>query len=89
MPVATIGNDYYRHHEDAHALIGDRTGETYRLGDDVRVRLVEAIPSAGALRFEMLSEGKRQGGAAAACRRAAASAQGPRRRRDGATAAAR
>ncbi len=62
VPAATIGNDYYRHHEDAHALIGDRTGESYRLGDDVTVRLVEAIPSAGALRFEMLSEGKRQAG---------------------------
>jgi ribonuclease R len=62
VPAATIGNDYYRHHEDAHALIGDRTGESYRLGDDVTVRLAEAIPSAGALRFEMLSEGKRQPG---------------------------
>jgi ribonuclease R len=61
VPAATIGNDYWRHHEDAHALIGDRTGETYRLGDSVQVRLVEAIPTAGALRFEMLSEGKRQG----------------------------
>ena len=62
VPAATIGNDYYRHHEDAHALIGDRTGEGYRLGDEVSVRLVEAIPSAGALRFEMLSPGKRQAG---------------------------
>jgi ribonuclease R len=61
VPAATIGNDYYRHHEDAHALVGDRTGEAYRLGDEVRVRLVEAIPTAGALRFEMLSAGKRGG----------------------------
>ena len=59
VPAATIGNDYWRHHEDAHALVGDRTGFSYRLGDDVRVRLVEAIPTAGALRFEMLSEGTR------------------------------
>ena len=36
VPAATIGNDYYRHDEDAHALVGDRTGETYRLGDDVQ-----------------------------------------------------
>jgi ribonuclease R len=62
VPAATIGSDYYRHHEDLHALIGDRTGETYRLGDDVTVRLVEAIPTAGALRFEMLSQGKRHAG---------------------------
>jgi ribonuclease R len=63
VPAATIGNDYYRHNEDLHALVGDRTGETYRLGDSVTVRLVEAIPSAGALRFEMLSAGKTGAGA--------------------------
>ena len=56
VPAATL-NDYYRHDEAAHALIGDRTGDVYRLGDEVSVRLVEAIPSAGALRFEMLSPG--------------------------------
>jgi ribonuclease R len=59
VPAATIGRDYYRHQEDLHALIGDRSGEAYRLGDVVRVRLVEAVPSAGALRFEMLSPGRR------------------------------
>jgi ribonuclease R len=56
VPAATL-DDYYRHDESAHALVGDRTGDVYRLGDTVRVRLVEAVPSAGALRFEMLSPG--------------------------------
>jgi ribonuclease R len=56
VPVATL-DDYYRHDESAHALVGDRAGYVYRLGDTVRVRLVEAVPSAGALRFEMLSPG--------------------------------
>jgi ribonuclease R len=64
VPAATLGDDYYRHHEDAHALIGDRTGAAFRLGDDVTVRLVEVIASAGAMRFEMLSQGKRHAGAA-------------------------
>ena len=41
-----------------HALVGEDTGLAYRLGDPVEVRLVEAIPAAGALRFEMLSEGR-------------------------------
>ncbi len=57
IPAATVGNDYFRYHENKHALIGDRTGETYRLGDRVTVRLVEAAPVAGALRVELLSEG--------------------------------
>ena len=39
-------------------MIGRRTGETYRLGDHVTVKLVEAIPVAGALRFELLSSGR-------------------------------
>ena len=59
VPISTLGNDFFHHVEEAHALVGARSGETFRLGDEVRVKLVEAIPSAGALRFEMLSEGKK------------------------------
>ena len=40
-------------------MIGDRTGEKFALGDRVTVRLLEAAPVAGALRFELLSEGAR------------------------------
>jgi ribonuclease R len=58
IPASTIGSDYYRYEESLHALVGNRTGETYRLGDPVSVRLVEAAPVAGALRFELLSDGK-------------------------------
>jgi ribonuclease R len=59
VPVSSLQGDFYHHVEAAHALVGKRTGETFGLGDAVDVRLVEAIPSAGALRFEMLSEGKK------------------------------
>jgi ribonuclease R len=58
IPAATLGDDYFRHDESLHALIGNRTGEMHRLGDEVTVKLVEAAPFAGALRFELLSEGK-------------------------------
>ncbi|HEY1545661.1 MAG TPA: ribonuclease R [Xanthobacteraceae bacterium] len=58
IPARTIGDDYFRFHEDKRALIGDRTGETHRLGDRVSVRLAEAVPVAGALRFELLSGGR-------------------------------
>jgi ribonuclease R len=59
IPARTIGDDYFQYHEDRHAMIGRSTGETYRLGDSVTVRLVEAIPVAGALRFELLSAGRK------------------------------
>ena len=81
VPAATIGNDYWRYHEHQHALVGDRSGETYRLGDAVRVRLVEAIASAGALRFEMLSEGKRDGAVASSPARGRRFGRGFRRSR--------
>jgi ribonuclease R len=58
VPIATLGRDYYKHMENHHALVGERSGESYRLGDRVDVRLVEANPAAGALRFEMMSDGR-------------------------------
>ena len=58
VPARTIGDEYFRHDEVGHAMVGSRSGETYRLGDRVTVKLVEAAPVAGALRFELLSEGR-------------------------------
>jgi ribonuclease R len=60
VPISTLGNDYFHYDEPAHALVGSRTGETHRLGDVVEVKLVEAAPFAGALRFEILSEGAKR-----------------------------
>src|SRR5207244_8998620 len=70
IPARTIGREYFRYHENKHALVGAETGETHRLGDPVTVRLVEAAPVAGALRFELLSEGRRRGRSAPAPGRA-------------------
>jgi ribonuclease R len=58
VPARTIGDEYFVYDERRHALVGKRSGETHRLGDTVTVRLVEAAPVAGALRFELLSSGK-------------------------------
>ena len=58
VPARTIGDEYFAYDERRHAMVGKRSGETYRLGDTVTVRLVEAAPVAGALRFELLSSGK-------------------------------
>jgi ribonuclease R len=58
VPASTLGNDYYRYEERQHALVGQASGETHRLGDRVTVKLVEAAPVAGALRFQLLSEGR-------------------------------
>ena len=58
IPARTIGDEYFRYDEKGHAMVGSRSGESYRLGDPVTVKLVEAAPVAGALRFELLSDGR-------------------------------
>jgi ribonuclease R len=54
VPAATLGDDYFRFEEANRAMVGTRTKETFRLGGEVNVRLVEAAPFAGALRFEIV-----------------------------------
>jgi ribonuclease R len=56
VPVSTLGSEYFVHDDRLHALIGDRTGQRWRLGTTVTVKLVEATPITGGLLFEMLSE---------------------------------
>jgi ribonuclease R len=58
VPISKLGSDYFAYDERRHAVIGQRSGEMHRLGDPVEVRLVEVAPLAGALRFELLSEGR-------------------------------
>jgi ribonuclease R len=58
VPIRTLGTEYFNYDEARHALVGSRSGAMHRLGDVVDVRLVEAAPVAGALRFELLSEGQ-------------------------------
>ncbi len=56
IPISTLGNEYYLYDEASHTVAGERSGKGYRLGDVVDVKLIEALPVAGALRFEMISE---------------------------------
>jgi ribonuclease R len=53
LPSRALGHEYFRFDERAQAMRGERSGTTYRLGDLVEVRLVEAAPVTGGLRFEL------------------------------------
>ncbi|UEM09135.1 ribonuclease R [Bradyrhizobium barranii subsp. barranii] len=55
IPIRSLGTEYFNYDESRHALVGTRSGTMYQLGDVVDVRLIEAAPIAGALRFELLS----------------------------------
>jgi ribonuclease R len=48
-----LGQEYFRFDESARALVGDDTGETYRVGQRLTLRLADANPISGSLRFEL------------------------------------
>jgi ribonuclease R len=56
VPARGLGEERFDFVEDRHALVGARTGAYFRLGEAVKVRIVEAAPLRGGLVFEMLSE---------------------------------
>ncbi|MHA1114208.1 MAG: ribonuclease R, partial [Alphaproteobacteria bacterium] len=53
VPLGTMRDDYYRFDEKAQALVGRHTHRRYRMGDEVRVRLKEAIPLTGGMIFTL------------------------------------
>ena len=57
IPVGSLGADYFLFDEARHALVGRAAARPTGSATAVEVRLVEAAPFAGALRFEMLSRG--------------------------------
>jgi ribonuclease R len=75
VPVSTLGTEYFRYEEASQSLVGDDSGERFSPGQRLKLRLVEANPVSGGLRFELPDAGYT----------AAAARRGPRRdgRRDG------
>jgi len=57
VPVSTIGSDYYRYEEASQSLVGEDSGERFSPGQRLKLRLVEANPVSGGLRFELPDSG--------------------------------
>ncbi len=60
VPMAGLPDDYWHHDEATQSLNGRRTNKTYRLTDQVQVRLMEATPVTGGMLFH-ISSGQRVG----------------------------
>jgi len=59
VPISMLGDEYFHFDETSYSVIGENSKLSFQMGQEVEVKLVEAAPVAGALRFEMLSEGKK------------------------------
>ncbi|MCL4674107.1 MAG: RNB domain-containing ribonuclease [Sphingomonadaceae bacterium] len=59
VPVSTLGDEHFRFDEAARMLVGADSGTRYAVGDRLKLRLGEANPLTGALKFELPdSEGR-------------------------------
>ncbi|HEU4651157.1 MAG TPA: ribonuclease R, partial [Croceibacterium sp.] len=54
VPVSSLGREYFRYDEGARALVGEDTGTRYAVGDILELKLGEANPLSGALKFEVI-----------------------------------
>ncbi|MBB3861178.1 ribonuclease R [Novosphingobium hassiacum] len=52
VPVSTLGAERFGYDEKAQRLIGEETGEQFAIGMIMKLRLAEANPLTGALKFE-------------------------------------
>ncbi|RJF85393.1 ribonuclease R [Sphingomonas cavernae] len=57
VPVRDLGGEYFRYDETTHSLTGEDSETVYATGQRLQLRLAEANPVNGALRFE-LPEGR-------------------------------
>jgi len=54
LPVRDLGGEYFRFDEGARTLTGESSGTEFSLGQRLELRLAEANPVTGALRFELV-----------------------------------
>ncbi|MBS0369719.1 MAG: ribonuclease R [Proteobacteria bacterium] len=52
--ISDLGSDYFHFDDAQHALVGERTGERYRLSDRVRVQLVRVNMEASKIDFRLI-----------------------------------
>jgi ribonuclease R len=57
VPVSTLGTEYFRYDEASQSLVGNDSGERFSSGQRLKLRLVEANPVSGGLRFELPDAG--------------------------------
>jgi ribonuclease R len=82
VPVSTLGSDYFRYDEASQTLTGDDSGESFAPGQRLKLRLAEANPVSGGLRFE-LPDNPAAGGRGRVVRRGGRRGEGPGRRGSG------
>lgn len=58
--VSYLTDDYYHFDERSYALIGERTGNVYRIGQEVKVKVINVNMDEHVVDFEMITPGEKE-----------------------------
>ncbi|GAB7386654.1 ribonuclease R [Bacillaceae bacterium] len=79
--ISYLTDDYYHYDERQYALIGERTGKMYRIGDMVKVRVVDVNVAERTIDFELVGLSKRKERKAKRAPQVIEAGEGKRRRK--------
>jgi ribonuclease R len=56
--ITSLPNDYYQYEEDHHRLVGEKTGKIFRLGDNLKVKVIRVELNERKIDFELIEKNK-------------------------------
>ena len=59
--VSDIVGDYFNYNEELNALIGQRTKKMYKIGDKVKIKVINASKETSTIDFELVEKGDKHG----------------------------
>ena len=79
--VTALPNDYYRFESSSYKLVGERSGRSYQLTDDLKVQVVRVDPDEGKIDLELVEDGAGDSAASSSSGKSGAGRGGSGRRR--------
>ena len=58
--VASMSDDHYEYYEDRFEMVGSHTGRTYKLGQKVRVKMIDCDERSRTIDFRLVKERKEE-----------------------------
>jgi len=55
--ISELGTDYFQYRPQAMSLVGERSGRSFSMGDELQVKLIDVQPALGRVNLELLGDG--------------------------------
>ena len=55
--ISELGTDYFQYRPQSMSLVGERSGRSFSMGDELQVKLIDVQPALGRVNLELLGDG--------------------------------